>query len=1011
MNGKTVSDSVSDMKEQLEKSEHIGGFILAILINVCEDGLDIEQDSENELVEEYIILLKEALKSDNPYFILMVNYEINLCCFGINERKLLNKIYENYLDSGMIYPVSAIGLHIDILKAFFEIGEDETGRRYFERLKYINTNVFGKKDYFFCRNLSYVIFYFLQEYDTDAAIYEYEKYINDFVQVLRHDIILYQMQLGNAVILVNRDNDPEHLGRVLEECQRRIDKNDFPMSAKFSELLCRMRGIYYRCIGELDQAIANFQYVIERTDDFSSKLFCINQIGMLMYHKQNEKGLWTVICQGMETARKYGKWDENVVELLNLKGLYYFLKGQFADAADWFTKAKRNSESLFGENVDLTMKYQSNFLLARFYEGYIEEARENSLKLLEKMSSFPEKYPEALSYVQNNLIVTSTENRIDSQYCKSIKKALDSKKTQYDLVSTVLLKSNLYFSYVMSDEDANNKEIDILEKELDKYFQNFPDGDSYIVYMKARAKRFFSLNKIKEGYYIAECLNDYLKTASPESVSNLFNINNYVLYIRILIHKRQFVETRQALLGMKEKYIIPLLKRMENKTENNAETIGQYLQLYMSIFVSTVMEYPEVGVSAEELYLFVLNYKYLAGLFYFDRKKFKEEVAEWYSDINEVSINGNSLVLEYFDYIRYDMVSNLTVIGLHYADLSTDLSQLCFVVYRKNENENRNVVEILYNRLYQEIWDDYEDGTCQTISKYEIEMCRLLRPKLYEKDKIYICTDSILPLIPLGAIKINSCTYIGELFETIYCSSALDIKEDIEIFDLNDCLFVGVSEFGELNKNENKRLHRYMNSLPFAQIEVENIAKMTGGKCIEGTIELKRKLPSVNNAVIHLATHTMMNEITGERNVIIGHDWENESNILKASDIEKMNWNNVKLAVLSGCETGGEIGAGSLRWALKKSGVKASITTYYEVEDDKNMFFMFCLYKYIAKCKKIGSALLMAQKEMKNITKREIVHQWHFEGFDVADYFQNFGDNDKPFANKDDWAVYIYQMN
>ena len=237
MNGKTVSDSVSDMKEQLEKSEHIGGFILAILINVCEDGLDIEQDSENELVEEYIILLKEALKSDNPYFILMVNYEINLCCFGINERKLLNKIYENYLDSGMIYPVSAIG------------------------------------------------------YDTDAAIYEYEKYINDFVQVLRHDIILYQMQLGNAVILVNRDNDPEHLGRVLEECQRRIDKNDFPMSAKFSELLCRMRGIYYRCIGELDQAIANFQYVIERTDDFSSKLFCINQIGMLMYHKQNEKGL------------------------------------------------------------------------------------------------------------------------------------------------------------------------------------------------------------------------------------------------------------------------------------------------------------------------------------------------------------------------------------------------------------------------------------------------------------------------------------------------------------------------------------------------------------------------------------------------------------------------------------------------------------------------------------------------------------------------------------------------
>ena len=68
-------------------------------------------------------------------------------------------------------------------------------------------------------------------------------------------------------------------------------------------------------------------------------------------------------------------------------------------------------------------------------------------------------------------------------------------------------------------------------------------------------------------------------------------------------------------------------------------------------------------------------------------------------------------------------------------------------------------------------------------------------PFTSDKNKLFICRDGIPESLPLTVLKFEDNIYWGEKYQIIYCNIIQDIKKDIEIENVSDSVFLGMSEF------------------------------------------------------------------------------------------------------------------------------------------------------------------------------------------------------------------------
>ncbi len=124
----TDSSDILEAKKSWMDSGFLGGAITITFFQMQEQRLDIVFDQDNECVMEYVSLLKRRLGTNDRRIILMVNTEIERACFRFNDMKcfdgeewayfyLIDEINAHFHQATEQYPLTAVGLHIDIIKS------------------------------------------------------------------------------------------------------------------------------------------------------------------------------------------------------------------------------------------------------------------------------------------------------------------------------------------------------------------------------------------------------------------------------------------------------------------------------------------------------------------------------------------------------------------------------------------------------------------------------------------------------------------------------------------------------------------------------------------------------------------------------------------------------------------------------------------------------------------------------------------------------------------------------
>ena len=182
--------------------------------------------------------------------------------------------------------------------------------------------------------------------------------------------------------------------------------------------------------------------------------------------------------------------------------------------------------------------------------------------------------------------------------------------------------------------------------------------------------------------------------------------------------------------------------------------------------------------------------------------------------------------------------------------------------------------------------------------------------------------------------------------------------------------------------------------LPGTKIEIDSISNMLKRKSItiysytekEATEAVVKEFNRKNIDLIHIATHGFFNSesnesgllFTGANRTLNGeHNESTEDGILTCDEIEGLQFPNLKLLVLSACETGlGESnidGVWGLQRAFRIAGAQNMIVSLKKVDDDLTQAFMISFYECLTSGKSIYKSFWEAMDKADEDTRNSFI--------------------------------------
>lgn len=473
---------------------------------------------------------------------------------------------------------------------------------------------------------------------------------------------------------------------------------------------------------------------------------------------------------------------------------------------------------------------------------------------------------------------------------------------------------------------------------------------------------------------------------------------------------------REWLLSLWTEAIFPLFEMLVGKKEENTKYGRMLLQNYISLFVSSARQYSQLKITDKELYECVLNYKCYEDAFLYRRSEFDLMIRDkkWFS-VKDIKSGESSAIVECFVYRKYDMEDINALFGTG-GDVLSSMYHICFGIENVSSLFQKYSVEVISDVSCVALGEKMEDMIERDeISQLERDTWNNLEKIVDGKRILYICMDTSTIYIPLSAMRINENKYWCEMYQIIYCNTGGNVREDIEIQDIANSVYFGMSYFDGDIEGSTYKIEKRFTDLPYVEVEIEKLSELTSGEMYIDESVPKTWFTDRQKEIIYISTHATECENDGEKALLVGKDKKGEYICLKSSDIAELDWKGVKLVVLSACKTNEESerksDGYSLSQAVKKAGALYSISTTIEVNEGIASFFMVCFHKNLMKYKKIAKSFFETQKRMYTMTKKEILADKDYVDIGMDIGLKNFEEDDVPFMICNEWTFYVLQMN
>lgn len=1005
----TVLDKLLEKRVYWKNSGYEYGELIIDFVYMYENHLDIVFDYENPLVSSYKNLLGKLLNSNDEHLLVMVHCEAEKSFGGSRfENPLYSKLgdeaYYHYLQLGKKYPLECLDFHTWILYGLFSINEIEVFRNYFYVLLDTYKTNFDDDKYLMNHNKLYILYSFLRIYLPDFAADMFEKEKKNFVNALHDDMLLYLTSFVLASDKVNKEKNIEYLKESIEECERwklqcKEERTDISMC------LCMEKGIYHRNIGDYYSAVAEFKEVIDLTDVLKTQRYALAQIASIYYGMQ----CWT------ELNAAYEKYtyifenddipDENIAILYSIKGVLRVHEGKNKEALNLANKAVDIAEHLVGKDGELMVLMRCNRALICWNAGDITSAQKENNELLDIIMENPQNYQEANTVVINNIQVTSIYEVINKRKTNTINRLAKTKMIPYDAITTYPIKSNYFYYKLITAEEMNSSEIDNLYDDLNSYYSNHINCIGYFEFIRGAVIKFNKDgDKKKEKWYL-QAIIDYVNEYTC-SIFAMEGVAQTIAKIKLIEYTGTHTMLESLVDKIWNKRIWKILQACcEKEHESEIEKLVVLSKEYMNIIISVCRYYK--GFNDEYLYKYVLNYKYLLSIIDSNIEITRNGII----NINSIKFNKEYLAIDAIVYRYIDFGDSSYIAEQGGREWSDYNRELFFAVQCVGILLNKCTVKVLYDVKFCEYNDLFNFLLDEKVSDVEYTIVNKLKPFLTNKKRIYVSDPLIATRINYFLIRYDNDVFLSERYPVIFCSTILSIVDDISITDVKNAYIYGKYTFSD-NMESNGNLKDYLPDIEYTQKEVCNIRNILecgrGSEKFEYTI-----LEKADYEILHFSTHTIKSD-DANMEMVIDEDYNQKRITIGYDDIVNADWNDVKLVVLSACNTGMMDEFGDeymiLSNAVVAAGAKVCMSTLYEVSDAGNALFMTCFYKRLKQTMKIIDAYLYAIDTMRHIAKKEILSDKFYRNLDMSEYLEEYGDNDHPFNNLDDWGAYVLEI-
>lgn len=361
--------------------------------------------------------------------------------------------------------------------------------------------------------------------------------------------------------------------------------------------------------------------------------------------------------------------------------------------------------------------------------------------------------------------------------------------------------------------------------------------------------------------------------------------------------------------------------------------------------------------------------------------------------IDKFTSNQSKAIL--LDYIRKDTTNLLPQFDYNIVRNQLQPEDIAIEVIQDNNIDSYNVVMI------RKSWDFPKlIGFLRNENKDNRQLLWAeLAPFLEGVKKIYISLDGEYNLENIELMEDSTGLCIADKYKIYRVSTTLNIPGDVYMSDIKHSVLYGNLKYADWENlvdedividNREGAICDYWMPLDETKEELDNIAGILSKENVQyklyeeenGDKTSFKALNRQNVELLHLATHGFFNSVKDlnetisamKRSGIVlansAYDlcYKKQSGTLFANEISNMDFNSVKLLVLSACETAngefGDDGVFGLQRGFKQAGVGCIIMSLKKVNSKLATELMTEFYSSFAKGKSVRNAFRNAQKQI-----------------------------------------------